>query len=758
MKRIILFLLAFVMLLSLSPSSAPAEDASEAQASLLKAYSDCSTISLLFDAAEMALQDGKDPSEVYDAMFTAAEENGFLREFQFALENTAAYGTSLYDRVSAVSENRLFDFGESPFTDRWESIGFNPYGHYTGSETFLSMISDPGARYCLEASLWTESDFSRVFGTSFNKFKPARPRAGYVCIVISDKSQNAPDTAWNEGSNQSDFLDHLKTSLRETIDLFEDSGMTPVFTGNPDLASSFWVFDLHYPFQAWYGHNNRKEVRGFGCDLSLNIFDAVTHRSVTKASVSNRLARTIYFWHDGIAEADVPYLPDSRGFAGFASKAEKAIDKQYSTEDLTPRMTPVSVAGAVDRILQEQGTDAGPWIAAICENGARNVSLGTDSVTFTVRSFDPGLKALGAYAKAPDGSAWLQTALDNAAAYNLELTLPVEDGRLTAKAKTTLTTALKKAATTAENAFRGKDMASALMNRFFPVPVEDKKPDASALLTPSASFAEWYATRGIAGAGIAVEDAAMICYAQKNLTLNAKPGPHSLEITCTGADPSAMLAECAKKALDTLAFAPADSRGPADSAADALNTSLAAASLAAHTKSTAKYTFTADLDDLREGKLPSGYLAYLFSFDKSGTTASLLASAEKLPDAQALSLPASKKLTGPNAGTRVIFNLYSGADASYVQVRSADSGETVASAFVLPGKKVTVQVPAGSYRLAFCSGPYWYGEEELFSALGHYYVSETTEILDRQHTHTFSLNPADKSELVFTETSLADFR
>ncbi len=757
MKRMILLLLAFVMFLSFSLSAAPAEDAAEAPASMLKGYSDCSTISLLFDAAEMALQDGKDPSLVYDAMFTAAEENGFLREFQYALENTAAYGTSLYDRVSAVTENRRFDAGESPFSSRWESIGFNPYGHYTGSESFLSMITDPGARYCTDAGLWTESDFSRVFGTSFTKFKPARPRAGYVCIVISDKSQNAVETAWDEGSNQSDFLDHLTTAVSKTISLFENSEMTPVFTGNPDLASSFWLFDLHYPFQAWYGRNNHKEIRGFGCDMSLNIFDAVTHRSVTKVSASNRLARTIYFWHDGIAEADVPYLPDSRAFAGFASKAENTIEKQYSTEDLTPRMTPVSVAGAVNRILQEQGKDAAPWIAAICENGARNVSLGTDSVTFSVRSFDPGLKALGAYAKAPDGSAWLQTALDNASAYNLELTLPVEDGRLTTKAKTSLSTSLKKAATTAENAFRGKDMASALMNRFFPVPVEDKKPDASALLTPSASFTEWHASRGIAEAGISVENASLVCYAQKNLSVNAKPGPGSLEITCTGAEPSVMLADCAKQALDTQAFTPADARGPLDSVPETLNSALAAASLAAHTKSTAKFTFAADLDDLREGKLPGGYLAYLFSFDKSKVLDSLRATAEKLPEAAALPLPASRKLTGPKAGSRVIFDLYSGADPSYVQVRSAESNECVASAFVLPGKKVTIQVPAGTYRLAFCTGSYWYGEEELFSSLGSYYLSETTQILDRQ-TYTFSLNPSNGEELLFSEATAADLR
>ena len=768
MKKAVL--LALVLALFLSPAcgvffSVRAESAGETEqhpASLLYAYQECRTIPSLFSAAETALENGLDPGLVYEAMFSVAEERNFLREFEAMLENSAAYGSPLQERVSAVAaaEDRSFDPGLNTFRKRrWEAIGYDPCGHYSGSEAFRSMISDPGARYCQAAGLWTESDFSRVFGTDFNKFRPARPRAGCVCVVISDKSQNEPETAWNTGSAARWFLNRLETAIRDTVDRFEESDMTPIFTGNPDTASSFWVFDLHYPFQAWYGRNNVREVRGFGCDVSMNVIDAATHRSTAKVSASGRLGRYIDTWHDGIAEADAPYLSESRGFDSFAAKVEAAIGKEYASEDLSPRLTPVSAGRTMNRLLLDQADEnAGAWIRAICESGAADVRLEPDAVSFRVRGFDPRLKELGAYARAADGEAWLQEALDNASGYNLELTLPVEDGRLPKKARTSLGTALKKAASSAETAFGGKDLSSALQNHFFPSPAEAKNPDADALLAPSGTFSRWYASRGIADTGVAETDAALLCYAQKSLSVSAKPGPHALEITVTGAQPQTMLKDCAKEALDTLAFSPAASRGPADSVGDALNAALARASLAAHKKSNDKYTFSADVDDLAAGKNPNGYLAFLSSFDRTDTLARLLASAEKLPDSAALTFPASKKLTGPNAGTRVSFEPAPGADPVYVQIRSADKNEPVASAFALPGKKVAVQVPAGYYRIAFCSGPYWYGEEELFSAAGRYYVSEETQILDRQYTHTFSLDPADEYELLFFEASPADFR
>ena len=763
-----------LLLIFASAAAGTAEDAAGAEKaeSFLRKYTDCKTIYNLFRAAELALDDGMEQPLVLDEMYSLAEEQEFLSEFRQSLENSAAYGSEMYYRAefAAGADGRKLDLGDYPFQGYWDKIGFDPWGHWNGTEAFMEMIADPDARYCLEAGFWTEKEFRQVYGTEFSKFRPSRPRAGYVCVVIAEGSESYPEMSWNEGDDARIFMNYMMEDVKDLSLMIRqtDSGMTPVFTGNPDIASSFWVFSQKYPFRGWYGHNNQKEVRGFNSETSLTVIDAATHQTTARISESNRLPNSIDTWHNGIAVADTYYLEYNNGFESFASKVEKAIEKQYASQDTSRRMTSVSAASVLNGILREQAegsTDA--WVRAICESGVRNAVLEKDQVSFSLRSYDPRTKDLGAYSRAEDGDAWLRSALENASAYDLELKLQVEDGRLTKQAKTSLANAVKKAASTAQAGFGGRDMASALSARLFPVPVDEKLSEASELLEPSASFRKWYSSNNLADTGLSVEELSIICYAQKSQALNAKGGPGGLELNCTGADPAVMIADCVKAALDDMAYAPAETRTSADDAAAALHGKLAEAAAAAHTKSSAKYSFTVDIDELAEGKNPAGWLETLAGFDTAEQVKYIRATAANFPEEAAESLPKTgivKAFTSDMSGTRVTFELYDGAGPTYLMVlhpehyNDRDVNSRYVSAFILPGQKVTLQIPEGYYRFAVCSGQWWYGEEKLFSASGSYWISETTHILGTQYSHTFSLDPSDEYELLFEEGSPNDFR
>ena len=78
----------------------------------------------------------------------------------------------------------------------------------------------------------------------------------------------------------------------------------------------------------------------------------------------------------------------------------------------------------VDAFLEEQAKDqSSPWVLAILESGAREVSWEENTATFMLRSFDPRLKELGSYGKAEDRAAWRTAMLENMAEWNLQVQL-----------------------------------------------------------------------------------------------------------------------------------------------------------------------------------------------------------------------------------------------------------------------------------------------------------------------------------------------
>ncbi len=762
-KTCLKWLLVLFLVLALSVSCLAEEPAGGAVH--LDQYTDCKTIEKLFRAAESALNDGADPGLVYSEMYSLAESNNMFPYFQYALENAAAYGSDSYRKLmsatGAESGKRRFELRNTdPERAHAEKIGFNAYEAYVGSEAFRTMIADPGAQFCLNPAYWTEADFERTYGVSVTKFKPSRPRAGYICVVVSRNAQSAPETGWDTGENASTFMSTMQSVVSNVMwSLGREYGCMPAITGNPDLASSVWVFDMQYPFYAWYGNNNRKEVRGFNCDVSLTVIDTASHKTTGKLSDRGRLGRRISRWSNWIAKADIPDLSNSKGYHTFVSNVGKAIQKQDSAAVSAQRMTAVNVGSVLNGILLEKAAGSkNEWEKAIYESGVKNVSLTETAVTFSLRGYDPGVKALGALAKAENRDQWLADALKNASGYLLELTLPVENGLLTAKATTALTAAVKKAASSAQQQFAGKDMTTALKDYFFPVPIEGKVTDAAALLDPSPQFSGQYAARGVSGTGLSAPQWALVCYAQKSQTVDVKQGPHAIAFKCVGADLPVLVSDSAKAVLDDLAYAPAQERPAADLLSDALSRRLAEESVKAHTKATDKWTMSFDLDDLIEGRLPAAYADCLGGFDIASAEESLLLKANKLPDIAALPLPKTAKITGQKSGTKVVFKLSADSEPTYVIMRSAVTEEIAASAVILPGKQVSVRVAEGGYRLAYCSGPYWYGEELLFASLGSYTKSEVTQIKDKSYVHTFTLEPSDTGEVNIYDAVPEDFR
>ena len=137
--------------------------------------------------------------------------------------------------------------------------------------------------------------------------------------------------------------------------------------------------------------------------------------------------------------------------------------------------------------------------------------------------------------------------------------------------------------------------------------------------------------------------------------------------------------------------------------------------------------------------LPSKFQDYLKAFDFSDAMRRLENTVDLLPSMAAKSLPMNGRMSGGTNGTKVNLEVTEKSEPTYVQIRKESNGQIAATAFVHPGKTVTVYVPSGSYRILMGSGPYWYGEDEMFSDFGSYQKSDPIQIKGSNYYHTFTL-------------------
>lgn len=730
-KRTPSLLLALLMLFCLMPAFAAADDENPGKYKYLTDYNDemdMTNVESIIYAAETALRDEAPPAEVKKEMYAVADEFDLRTSLDYAVANMAAFETDnfwkMVEYCGLENQTHELNFWETPSHSFLDESGVgSAFGLMTYDEAMLNMLKDPKAQYCFDPCFWSPDGFKSVFGTEYNRFQPSAPRPGYAAVILKPGIMADCSHKWSEEADGS-------YELVEAVNSFIDNVMgnlgaddCPVFTGNPNLASTFWVFDLQYPFHSWYGDNSFR-VKGFNCTFSVSVIEAKTKREIASLSATEKLESTIYYWNDDdmTSQAERPYLEEQAGFDGFVKRVREALQKEYSLSQADRRIIRSNAKEIIDGVLMQRAERTpDDWQKAILRSGAQDIAVEADSVSFKLRGFKPTVN--GAYAQAEDPRQWLQDALAGTAAYDLEVKVPMQDRKITQQGLSAIDRAVSGAANEAKRAFSQRDLQTALGDYLFPKALNDKPADAAAFAEPSEAL------RSLTDAhdGAFPNEASIyapLFYAQKNRNYNINKGPHEILIYCTGAVPESLCADAFSAALDKQAYLAGEDRVQDESEAY-----LIPGAVALGNYKTEQFTVTVDIDDLLADTLPESYLAYLSRYTFEEASEKFFESLSVLPDEAALSLPANGVTMNPGNGVNVSIRLPREASPTYVRIRNFYSEEVVAIGFVHPGKQIDFRVPrADDYQICWCSGPYWYGEELLFGDLGNYSKTEEYSI------------------------------
>ena len=712
------------------------------------------TMDSLFAAAESALEDGMEAKQVVQEMIALADSEDALEFLNRAMDNCAAADSEESKKILALleadEEHRHFETSFDNTYEHSRDLKFGIHDIPEASDELKAAFSTKNAHQSFEPIIWTEKDFNTVFGKSISQFKPANPRPAYACIVIKNDTQGEPDKSWFESDPDEamEAMSEIIENLRRDLD--DDM---PALTGNPQLASSFWIIQLKYPFYARYGTEG--EVKGYNCSLTVTVQDAVSHQKIGEISAKEQLGDTIYRWSNWIAKADIPYLANRSNYESqLMGKVRAAIQRERAALQANRPLTMLNAEKVVNAMLLQQ-TDKlnDAWQKAIYESGAKNIEIDGNTLTFALRSYDAKQKELGKYSAAEDKDKWLLAMLKNASAYDLEISVELENGNIPQKSVNKIKTAVQQAAPKARQFFSGQDFLAALKDYLFPV--MERAKSAEDLMNPAESFAQFYSGLGNLLDYAPVSVGAAVFQLQKNLALNVKDGPHAMELSCSSISLAELLSSSARAVLDTQAYLPAEERGTGD-VAGLVAEEFAAEAYKQIQKSGSKNGIVLDVDGLIVDGRPRGYEEYFEGFRWGDTIESLENTLDKLPDIAALPLPKAGLMRGNNRGTTVNFKLSKDSSPTYIIMRD-DYDQIVMACFALAGKTTTVHVQQGRYRIAWCSGPYWYGEEILFGELGAYSKSETVEIKGTNYSHTFTLESSADGDVNIYGATPADF-
>ena len=712
------------------------------------------TMDSLFAAAESALEDGMEAKQVVQEMIALADSEDALEFLNRAMDNCAAADSEESKKILALleadEEHRHFETSFDNTYEHSRDLKFGIHDIPEASNELKAAFSTKNAHQSFEPIIWTEKDFNTVFGKSISQFKPANPRPAYACIVIKNDTQGEPDKSWFESDPDEamEAMSEIIENLRRDLD--DDM---PALTGNPQLASSFWIIQLKYPFYARYGTEG--EVKGYNCSLTVTVQDAVSHQKIGEISAKEQLEDTIYSWSNWIAKADIPYLANRSNYESqLMGKVRAAIQRERAALQANRPLTMLNAENVVNAMLLQQ-TDKlnDAWQKAIYESGAKNIEIDGNTLTFALRSYDAKQKELGKYSAAEDKDKWLLAMLKNASAYDLEISVELENGNIPQKSVNKIKTAVQQAAPKARQFFSGQDFLAALKDYLFPV--MERAKSAEDLMNPAESFAQFYSGLGNLLDYAPVSVGAAVFQLQKNLALNVKDGPHAMELSCSSISLAELLSSSARAVLDTQAYLPAEARGTGD-VAGLVAEEFAAEAYKQIQKSGSKNGIVLDVDGLIVDGRPRGYEEYFESFRWGDTIESLENTLDKLPDIAALPLPKAGLMRGNNRGTTVNFKLSKDSSPTYIIMRD-DYDQIVMACFALAGKTTTVHVQQGRYRIAWCSGPYWYGEEILFGELGAYSKSETVDIKGTNYSHTFTLESSADGDVNIYGATPADF-
>lgn len=749
----ILFVLLCAILLACTPT-ARADDTSVLQKYLKKDF----TMQDLFDAAGKALDKGADPETVLEAMSAAANDLDALDYLNCAVENVMSGENPDTPELVRITENRRLRVETIADYTYIRKPYFGIYNTPSATDAVKSMLAHVKGNACLEPAYWTESDFPEVFGVKLEKYIPAEPRPGYVCVVIRDKSESAPEQGWKgDPENLTDVLEHL---LDDLMDVLGDD--QPVLTGNPQLASSFWIIELKYPFRGRYGEEGK--IRGYNISFTLTVQNAANHKKTADLQYTEILPDRISSWNNWIAKAKLPGLYSSDAYRAqcekWAGTVRLQLQQERSSAVSSSRITALNAEKILNALLlsqTEKMSDA--WQKAIYVSGARNIRIEDNTLRFSLRGYDPKLKELGNRVKSEDPEKWLLKALNNAQEYNLEISVPMEDGTISRKGLSLLRSAVQKAASSAKSSFSGKDMTSALKEALFPVPYEGQLKDAALLREPTTAFTDWYRrNRVLPGEDVPDAVAAAAFALRKIQNINLQGGPHAVTLTCVGGSLNDLVSGSISAITDTQAYLPASGRTAVSKPDEALLCSLLDSVVSAAKKANAKSIITLDLDHLTEQTLPVEYRQLFADFRWEEAVEKLSDTLSSLPEQAALTMPKNGILSGANRGTTVIFRSGAQVWPTYLIMRDTTTQKIAVSAMLHPKKSVTLHVPQGHYEIAWCSGPYWYGTETLFGSLGQYNKSETVEILSQKYQHTYTLITTQQEGVSVYSANPSDFR
>ncbi len=719
------------------------------------------TIDNLFAAAESALEDGMEAKQVVQEMIALADSEDVLEFLNRAMDNCAAAESEESKKILAMleadEEHRHFETSFDNTYERSRDLKFGIHDVPEASDALKAAFDTKNAHQSFEPIVWTEKDFSTIFGKTLAQFKPANPRPAYACIVIKNDTQGEPTKAWNQ-SDPDEFMEVLGEIIENLREDLDDN--MPALTGNPQLASSFWIIQIKYPFYASYGYAGGEAfVKGYNCSVTVTVQDAVSHQKIGEISATEKLEDTISSWDNYIAKADPPYLANKGNYESqLMGKVRTAIQKERAAQQASRPLTVMNAAQVVNAMLLQQ-TDKlnDAWQKAIYESGAKDIDIDGNTLTFALRSYDAKQKELGKYSAAEDKRAWLAAAVENASAYDMVISVDLADGNIPQKSVNKIKTAVQQAAPKARQFFSGPDFLAALKDYMFPAAVEGKAKSAEEMMNPSESFAEWYSGYGGLLDGAPESVAAAVFQLQKNQAMNVKNGPHALELSCSSIPLAGLLSDSVKAVLDAQAYVPAEERITADEVESKVAGEFAAGAWKQIQKAGTKNGIVIDIDDLKDGGMPRGFAEYFEGFRWESSIEALEQTMDLLPDMAALPLPKAGLMRGNNKGTTVNFKLSKDSNPTYIIMRD-DNDEIVMACFALAGKTTMVHVPKGEYRIAWCSGPYWYGDEILFGDLGAYSKSETVEIMGANYSHTFTLESSDEGDVNIYGASPADFQ
>lgn len=397
------------------------------------------------------------------------------------------------------------------------------------------------------------------------------------------------------------------------------------------------------------------------------------------------------------------------GHSGAESAAITAPDDLPAEEPVAADPAPSlgslaeTVSGLLSELAQEESD---PWRLAIYQAGAQDMSAEDEKLSFMLRSFNPGLKSLGSYKNNKEN--YLSGLLDNAAAYNLKVELPLKDGAVGETAKAAIKKAVTKAAAASKEAFGESALRLALSEYLFPME------------------------------GYEDEELALLLRAQAKQTLSVKGGPHALSLRCSGANPEAVLDNARADVLEAFSKEAGANESDWDVIREALMAALDKRAANVRKKPCEEFVLTIDIDSLAQGDIPD-YDAYLARYIFEDTLDTLVDEVHALPDAPPQPFPKTGRISGSTSGTKVIVKVPDDGLARYVQLRNDKTGAMMVSAFIRPGGSCTVRVPRGDCYILVASGTAWYGEKLMFGDKGSYARTEAFEVMGSNYYHTITL-------------------